>query len=718
MNAQKLHVVVMTLLATLPAAAQEGTSLSTIANAARKPGDKSRQALVSIFGDVVNNPLAAAGSGSDTILASLFQTVNGALLVVGAMFATYVWYRNLTKIAHDGTVFDRDQHTLWSPIRLVWGIASLVPTVNGWALSQLLMLWAASLIGVGIANLSTSASITAFRDGTGMVVQPAMPSTISMARSIYEVNLCMHSINAGLTLIARNGGFDFPNEYVQEFGIPNGFILKNPDNTKVCGGASIDPELLTANPVSTSWFGPTIDASPIYKAHQTALTTMQTTLRNDSLQFVNAVVAQMDGSTAAVPDSGLAIEHAALEYERTVNLAAHTQMDNIAPLAAELSNKINDAGWWSLGAWYQTFAMANSKLSDAVAGKAQMYGESYVGDSGVATVRDEVAKAYRTQQATVTNTSALGQTSSNGTNDTGKFIGSIFSSPGQKLLYYMTSADFGSAGGGTTNPLIKMKNIGDYTLMTAEIAAGGYIAVSAASEAAEGNLLGKLFNYSTGLASFLKGGLNAIRPFFLMIVIPMFLIGAALSLYLPLVPFVIWFGAIINWLVVVLEGIIAAPLWAIAHLDGHGEGMGDKSAHGYLFLLNLIARPFLMVVGFMGGGACLVVGGTFLNEIFGIAVANVQFSSITGLISLLGFLYIYFTMCVTLVHSCFGLIFIVPDQVINWVGGAVASRLGRDDNDAVRGGFNVLLNRLEHMHKAPELPGSGNRTKPGNGIKR
>jgi conjugal transfer/type IV secretion protein DotA/TraY len=184
------------------------------------------------------------------------------------------------------------------------------------------------------------------------------------------------------------------------------------------------------------------------------------------------------------------------------------------------------------------------------------------------------------------------------------------------------------------------------------------------------------------------------------------------------VPFIVWFGGIINWLVVVLEGIIAAPLWAIAHLDGQGEGMGQKSAHGYLFLLNLIARPFLMVVGFFGGGACLVVGGTFLNQIFGIAVANVQFSSFTGLISLIGFLYVYFTICLTLVHSCFGLVLIVPDQVINWVGGAISSRLGRDTNESVNSSVNVLLNRLEHMHRSPQSPLTGHKDKPGDGIKR
>ncbi|UUZ54093.1 DotA/TraY family protein [Massilia sp. H-1] len=180
-----------------------------------------------------------------------------------------------------------------------------------------------------------------------------------------------------------------------------------------------------------------------------------------------------------------------------------------------------------------------------------------------------------------------------------------------------------------------------------------------------------------------------------------------LSIYLPLVPFIIWFGAIINWLVVVLEAVVAAPLWAITHLDGEGDGMGARSAHGYIFLLNVMVRPILMVIGFFGGGAMLVVGGTFLNEIFGVAVANVQFDSLTGLFSMVAILLVYFATCLTLVHSCFNLILIVPDQVINWVGGTASSTLGRDAGDTVRNSVNVLMTKLEHLRKGPHVRKSG-----------
>ena len=120
-------------LLSLPAMAQ--TTVSVISDAAQRPNDKARQALVTIFGNVVNNPLSGSGT-PDTIIASAFQVVNAGILVIGGMLATWMMFRKLAQTAHDGSVFDQRKHVLWGPIRLIWGIVSLVPTANGWSLAS------------------------------------------------------------------------------------------------------------------------------------------------------------------------------------------------------------------------------------------------------------------------------------------------------------------------------------------------------------------------------------------------------------------------------------------------------------------------------------------------------------------------------------------------------------------------------------------------------
>ncbi len=714
------------LLVSLDAIGQTA-SLGEIAAAAKRSGDKSREALVSIYGNVVNNPLASGGAGGgDTILASVFQVGNAGLLVIGAMFACYVVFKKITQTAHDGSIYDREKHTLWGPIRLVWGLASLVPTANGWALSQLLMLWAASLMGVGIANLGVDASIAALNDGQSMVVQPVMPSTVSLAHSVFESNLCMHGINAGMAQAEASGALITADGYVQQSPTNSGFVLKNA--SFVCGGADVNSNL-APQPQSTNWFSGTIDTSDVRRAHFAALQQMQTSLTTAARNFVNAVVQKQSGAVTTMQDAEIAIQSAAAQYENTVNSVAGTKQGHIAALATQLSTSIKEGGWWTLGAWYQTFAQANTKLSDAMAAKASVYGMSSEGDPGVIGVYQTAMAAYKAQQSSSTYTPTLGTSTTgdyskgaSGT-DASKVIGSFFSAPGQRIVNYLVDVNAGGAGLGQVNPLIKMKNLGDYTMAAAETGLGAYVTAKAIAQVKDGwsatGALARVANAVTSIGDALQGVLDAMSPFIVMAVMALFFLGGTLSTYLPMVPFVIWFGAAINWLVVVGEAIVAAPLWAITHLAGDGDGMGQRSAHGYIFLLNVMMRPFLMVVGFFLGGAALIAGGTLLNQLFGIGLANAQFDSATGLASIIFFLAIYCSMCLNLVHSCFNLILIVPDQVINWVGGHASATLGRDDNDRMRSSMGVFSNKLEHMAPSRGTSGKnpGSATRSGNGIK-
>lgn len=711
-------------LVAMPLFAQ--TTLGDISNAAHRPTDKSREALVTIFGNVVNDPLSGTG-GPDTVLASVFQTTNAALLVIGSFLACYVLFRKVTQTAHDGNAFDQQKHILWGPIKLVWGIAALVPTPNGWSLSQLLMLWGASLMGVGVANIGVDASVAAFGSGNSMVMQPVMPSTVNLAHSLFEANVCMHGINAGLAQADSGGALITADGYVQQAPTPSGFVLRN--SSFVCGGSDVNGSVDPARR-STDWFSGTISAQEMRDAHLQALRTMQGSLNTSAHDFVNAVVQRQSGATVSLPDAETAIQGAAHQYENHISAVAATKQGDIAALASQLGTSISESGWWTLGAWYQTYAQANTKLSDAVASKASVYGMSSGGDPAMLTIYGTSMAAYQAQQATSTYTPPIG-TSSTGDyskgaagSDSSKIIGSFFHAPGQRLVNYLIDINADGASRGQLNPLIKMKNIGDYTLGVAETGLAAYVVAKAIAQVKDGwsvaGVTAKLVNAVTSIGDALQGVLDALSPFIIMIVIAMFLLGGALSVYLPLVPFVVWFGAAINWLIVVGEAVIAAPLWALTHLGGDGgDGLGARTSHGWIFLLNVMVRPILMVCGFFLGGACMIAGGTLLNQLFGISIANAQFDSTTGVVSVIFMLGIYVSMATNLVHSCFNLIFIVPDQVINWVGGHASAALGRDDNDRMRHTMTVFANKMEDFAtRMTHGGGGGPKTgRAGNGVK-
>lgn len=713
-RAARFLTAILTSLVALPAFA-DGTTLGEISQAASRSGDISRKVLVGIFGNVVNNPLATGGAGGgDTILSSIFQVANGGLLVVGSFFACYVWFKRLSQAAHSGAVYGPDKGTMWGPVRLVWGLASLVPTANGWALSQLLMLWSASVMGVGLANMGTDSAIQAFADGKGMVLQPAMPSTIQLARNLYQANLCMHAYNAGLAMVEANGGLSpDPKEYVQITSDSQGLVLRNQIGTKYCGGADIDGSKLTPQDQSTNWFSGTIDATVLYQAHLQALKAMENTLSPAAQAFVNAVIDQQTNAGAVIPDAEIAIQSAAQQYEATIQSQAATTTGNISNLAGQLSSSIKAAGWWSLGAWYQTFAQANSKLSDAVSAVAHVYKEQVGGNDGVSPLRSRVDNAFQLQEAGSTTTQPLGNAGNASEKDGGKALSQIFSGFGQKIIAAMTSS--GDAEHGTVNPLIKMKNLGDYTLGGVESAFGVWVGLNAVVAGADASIWGKVANIASGLGAAAGAALHATEPMLFTLLIPLLFIGAGLSLYLPIIPFITWFGAVINWIIIVGEAVVAAPLWAMTHLGGEGDGMGQRTAHGYIFLLNVAVRPILMVIGFFFGGAVLQEGGTVLNLFFGIAVANAQFDSLTGIVSVIGYLVIYYMLCVNLIQTSFSLIFVVPDQVLNWVGGLASATLGRETTGEVRGALAVFAGKLERiMPGAPKRNPDKGGSRPGN----
>ena len=72
-------------LAAVPA--QAFVTYQDIVSAATNPDDLSRQALVTIFGDVVTNPLTAS---SNTIIGNLFMVFNAIIATMGSGFCLLV----------------------------------------------------------------------------------------------------------------------------------------------------------------------------------------------------------------------------------------------------------------------------------------------------------------------------------------------------------------------------------------------------------------------------------------------------------------------------------------------------------------------------------------------------------------------------------------------------------------------------------------------------
>ena len=703
----KFWWVGLLLVFSLPALA-DTVDYQTIAAAAQKTNDLSRQALVMIFGDVVLNPFAPS---TPTLIGSLFALINGFLSVLALFWFLAITMRTIVKSGHQGQVFNGGRSAVY-PIMTFAGFITLLPTASGWSLAQLVMLWATSVMGVGGANLLTDKAVDMMSSGYSMVTQPTAPVTRSSARGIFEMNLCKYAINRELQSLYADGEANTPLMTTKggngQYDTGNG--------SAVCGSAK------TPNTGRTgTWnllFDSDVDTNGVITAQRQALDTMQSSMDQAARSFVDTYLSKRDQDVGSFQDAETQIQNAAADYENTVNQAL-TKIDFKDTLQSQLSSQIKSSGWVALGSWYHTFATANSKTNDVASSTPVVTGMSHVGEHGTSDLYNQVFAAYRAQVQNSTYTAPLGtQTAKDDgaavtAEDPNSVFVSFFKNPMQMItsgiatLKVGTDANFSNQ----VNPLIKMQAIGDYTLVATETSMAVYaLAVGAASAASNSVLgtLGQVFGINGGEVA--KDVLGALAPIFFFVMFALMAIGFSLAVFLPAVPFLFWMTGVFNWIVSVLVGCAAGPMWAATHL-GAEEDKGSRSAYGYIFLIDMMLRPALMVLGFFFAAVAVMAGGTILNLLFASALANANADSIVGLFKMIGWLMIYARIATFGVTRIFGLQASLADYVISFLGGREGANVMGGMVDNMKGMFGAAgggAQRMPGMRSQPRRnPGGG-----------
>ncbi|RDR20381.1 DotA/TraY family protein [Escherichia marmotae] len=710
---RKLFAGIMINMLWLPLAfADSSVNFDTIEAAAKRSSDLSRQLLVMIFGDVVTDPF----STNTTMIGELFYIFNGVAFVLAVIWFLMIGLKHIARAGHLGKVFSGGD-TSASVVTTVAGFITLAPTVSGWSLAQLMFLWAVSVMGIGSANLMTDKIADLLASGFSLTHQPVAPQTVSAARSIYEMNLCMYGVNNELSnMYSRYGQGGTPLMTIRK--LSDGFEISN-GNAR-CGSVRLPAASGSKN---SFWglFGASVDTSNITSAQQNGLNQMQNDLNQAASRFVTALINRQQTGSGELPDAETDIQNAARAFEDRVNQAVQAQ-DNGNKLTSAMTEQLKKYGWLSLGSWYQTFATANQKVNDAAALKPVVSGISGIGEIGAGDTLSGVMTAYQAQLQNTSYTPPLGTPNIKNTQMADSDVPSamltnIFESPGQYLANYFATSFSGNDINEQTNPLLKMKDIGDRTLVTTETALISFTLMRSAVETYTKGVSGFFLEILSFKGSELaKNIIVTISPIVFFVLIILFGIGFSLSIYLPFIPFIYWLSGSANWVVSVLVGSTGGSLWAATHI-GTEKDKGSRAAYGYIFLIDGMIRPMLMVLGFAFSSLTLIAIGTLLNILYASAIANVQSNSITGLVSLIGILMIYARLCTTTVSRVFALQVTMPDYIISWLGGReAASILGNavDSTKEIFAGFSHGLQRTPGVKL-----GNANNSSKGNmdGIK-
>ena len=295
------------------------------------------------------------------------------------------------------------------------------------------------------------------------------------------------------------------------------------------------------------------------------------------------------------------------------------------------ANEASGLGWASSAFYYWTLNNINAASQaylKMLQPKIVMPNMAYV-EQGTANyvepamlAADAVINHYESSNSYVSNAKAVATIGSSNPNG-----GTLFSSSGGtswmggKVMNVVNSLDSG-------NPLANMMADGHEIILaggavaagpSAAIAiargvgaAGGFVAgmfvpgadATGTSEVLGSAALGGAMSYSAGKiagsAARAVTAMSGAKEFAIPVGLFLVVEGAIIAYVIPSIPGVIMIFAVVGWIFVTLELLVAAPLWAAAHAYAEGEGFAPQSAqYGYSAAIGIVMRPVLLTFGFV-----------------------------------------------------------------------------------------------------------------------
>lgn len=145
-------------------------------------------------------------------------------------------------------------------------------------------------------------------------------------------------------------------------------------------------------------------------------------------------------------------------------------------------------------------------------------------------------------------------------------------------------------------------------------------------------------------------------------------VGALLSVYVPLIPFIVFTFGVIHWLISAVEAMVAGPLVALGIISPNGQHeILGKAEPALMLLFNVFLRPSLMIFGLIAAMLLASVVQSFINSGFSVVMKSGGVAH--DPVGLLVILCVYVMLVVAALNKCFSVINLLPSQVMRWIGG-------------------------------------------------
>lgn len=163
--------------------------------------------------------------------------------------------------------------------------------------------------------------------------------------------------------------------------------------------------------------------------------------------------------------------------------------------------------------------------------------------------------------------------------------------------------------------------------------------------------------------------------------------GVMLTFFVPILPFLRAAFATLTWMVSIFEAVVMIPIAALAHLTTEGEGLAAGARQCWILWLNVLVRPILFVMGFIGA---FIVYNAFIcyfttAYLAAAATSPTADNVVTALIALIFNSAVYVGTCYAAANSVFKMVDIIPNALMRWLPGGSVDHSFDDGAQAAQG---------------------------------
>ena len=629
--------------------------------------DASKQFLDSLLGqgwDAWGQGLG--GSQAAELMLEMFSAFNlVALAIISALFI-WVLAVSVAGTAHEGTPFGKRYSSLWMPLRFVGAMGAMAPIFKGLSLFQVAIL-ACIGFSINLGNFVWSLGTDYFVEHGGQITVQAPDQNVTHYAAI--ANGALESLTLQYYLNERRG-----------LGISPGGKWDYSDNWIRSGGEY----RFTFNGNTGSIMVECVDESDaLCRGKVNAVGTAISSLSSVASQLANP-------DTPADSIDPQALHNAAGNINATIlsSLQSYAKQGQLKTKLQDFQEVSKQYGWFIAGSSYWSISWINQEVREAMYSgisyapreytRSEMLAMTY-GLHDYEAMQERVANYIKTAYAArrgITDTTA-----NPAVTDEGRALGEI----GNWLratLNGLVSANILPIAVdklSTNDPIMAVSNVGDYFIGTAWGLAAALGVVDVAHSM--GKAIPLVGNAVPNLDKYISFVLFSVF-------LPLLLYGLALAYYLPAIPFIRWISALAGWAILIVEALVAAPIWLCAHALPEGEGAaGQHGKRGYLLLLGIIIRPPLMVAGFFAAVILLNVLGRVIGAGFEMFIAGTSQAKVIGLTGTISMLIILGIVVIMMANKFFSLIHYLPEHVTNWIGQQFHSLGEKEDQSGVKGVF-------------------------------